>query len=280
MVKRAIATLLFCLLSAPAWSQPETFDTRSLKHCGQVTGSHPLSGGRFVTQDGRTVKLALVKAPEYWEKGARYRSWPHAAVAKDRLLALISARQLTLFCEGQEVNRHGETVAHVFDGDQWLQYTLVSEGHVFVFPAPTRRRGLQQLYAAEDQSRAQRLGLWAYNNLTPLPVEDRRVQPGLFKIVYGTVRDAATVGPTTYLNFGDDWRTDFTVEIPAAALRQFTRAGLDPLAFGGQMLEVRGWLDFKAGPRLVVQGPGQVRLMEPHEGPISAPVAEAQATRQ
>jgi len=266
VVKHAIALLvLSAILAAPGLASAQTFslNTRGLTACGTLVGNRAISGARFEAEDGTVVKLALVKAPELWTDDGPYKSWPHASGARDALDTRIRGRELLLFCEGNKTNRRGETVAHVASGERWLQAELVSAGHIFVFPAPIRQHGVETLLSLEDTARDARRGIWAYDNLLPVAATREAARPGWFQIVRGQILSAQTVGNTTFLNFGEDWRTDFTVEIPAAAARRFERAGIKVSALGGRTVEARGWLDYKAGPRLVVLGPGQLRFRDP-----------------
>lgn len=258
------AMLIFLWALLPAGLHAEVLNTEGLTHCGEVTGADAIGGARFTTDDGDTIKLALVKAPEIWEKGAPYKDWPYARQSKQALIDATKGQTMTLYCEGANTNRLGEIVAHVVMADgTWLQHSLISEGHIFVFPRPTRRRGLAVLFQAEDAARASRKGLWALDNLRPIEATNPSIRAGWFHIVTGTVLNAQQVRQTIYLNFGDDWRTDFTVEIPASAFGHFEKAGIAPLSFEGKRVEVRGWIDFKGGPRLLLQGPGQIRELPP-----------------
>ena len=74
----------------------------------------------------------------------------------------------------------------------------------------------------------------------------------------GVVRDAAKVRERIYLNFGADFRTDFTVSIDRRDWRTFDRAGVDPLALEGAKIEVRGWLVSRNGPMIEVTHPEQI----------------------
>lgn len=260
-MRRCVAILFLGLLAGPA--QGQTLDTTALKPCGETVAGDATGGARFKSADGQTIKSALVKAPELWEPGANYASWPHAIEARKALQEKVAGKSVTLYCEGQKTNRLGELVAHVIMPDgRWLALELVREGHVFVFPGATRRQGLESLYAAEEEARAARRGLWQFKNLTPVTADGGEVKPSWFQIVRGTVKDVGAVRGTYFLNFGDDWRTDFTIEIPPLVVRQFTQLGRNPEDLRGHMLEGRGWIDFKAGPRLLLQGPGQLRLLD------------------
>lgn len=260
MVKHLIALLVFSCWTVALAAVPPELDPRGLKACGTFQGVQAIDGARFEVSGGTVVKLALVKSPELWPTGSAYKSWPHAQESKDALDKMIRGQNLRLFCEGNPRNRLDETVAHVVAEGVWIQATLVEDGHALVFPAPTRSQGLDTLYGLEDRARQARRGLWAFNNLQPVATARDAARPGWFQIVAGTVLKANKVGKITYLNFGMDWRTDFTIEIPAAAARRFTKAGIDILALAGKSIEARGWIDYKAGPRLVVLGPGQMRV--------------------
>ncbi len=270
-MRQCVAILFLGLLSMPAFGPAlgQALDTAPLKPCGETVAGDAIGGARFKSAEGQVIKNALVKAPELWEPGASYASWPHAVEAKKALQEKVTGKTVTLYCEGQKTNRLGEMVAHVIMPDGgWLALDLVREGHVFVFPGATRKQGLTTLYEAEEEARQASRGLWQYKNLIPVGAEDGQVKAGWFQIVRGRVREVGVVRGTYYLNFGEDWRSDFTIEIPPLVVRQFNQLGIDPQAFTDRTVEGRGWIDNKAGPRLLLQGPGQVRLLDTAaEGP-------------
>ena len=53
----------------------------------------------------------------------------------------------------------------------------------------------------------------------------------------------------TYVNFGKDWRTDFTIRIPGNVLREFAKRGVDVLDFHGSQV-IRGWIRRWNGPMI------------------------------
>ncbi|WP_417449462.1 thermonuclease family protein [Kordiimonas sp.] len=257
---RILAILFLILGTHPLAAQP--FDPASLKACGSTVAGEAISGARFKSAEGQTVKIALVKAPELWAPDAAYKSWPYGPEAKAALDARIRGKIVTLYCEGPSTNRLGELVAHVvMENGDWLALDLVREGHVFVFPGAIRRHGLTTLFQEEEGARNDRRGLWRFSNLDPVEAQSEAVNPGWFQIIRGQVQDVSIVRGTYYINFGEDWRTDFTIEIPPLVARQFAKQSVDPMSLKGERVEGRGWVDFKSGPRLLVQGPGQLRQL-------------------
>ncbi|MCW8951924.1 MAG: thermonuclease family protein, partial [Rhodospirillales bacterium] len=83
-----------------------------------------------------------------------------------------------------------------------------------------------------------------------------------FQLVEGRVVDTANVKGTVYLNFGRNWRTDFTVAIHRRALRLFEKTGVDPLLLKGRTIRVRGWLRSRNGPMIEATHPEQIEAFE------------------
>ena len=81
-------------------------------------------------------------------------------------------------------------------------------------------------------------------------------------MVEGTVLDSAEVRGRTYLNFGEDWRSDFTVTISPKDKRRFREESFDLLALKGRRIRVRGWLHQRNGPMIDVTHPEQIELLE------------------
>lgn len=73
------------------------------------------------------------------------------------------------------------------------------------------------------------------------------------------MRDVARVRGTTYLNFGADWRSDFTVMIDARARRRFDHAGIDLDALEGREVLARGWIRSRNGPMIEATHPEQLQ---------------------
>ena len=59
------------------------------------------------------------------------------------------------------------------------------------------------------------------------PPSDLTQDIGTFRLVEGRVLDAARVRGTTYLNFGEDWRNDFTIAVRRDSRAAFEEAGFD-----------------------------------------------------
>lgn len=99
--------------------------------------------------------------------------------------------------------------------------------------------------------RRARLGLWsepAYAERAAYRTRELMRYRSTYQLVMGRVARVATAGGRRYLNFGTDWREDFTVGIASAALRADPGWAAALQAMEGRVLRVRGWIERRNGP--------------------------------
>jgi hypothetical protein len=77
----------------------------------------------------------------------------------------------------------------------------------------------------------------------------------------GRVRETAEVRGRIFLNFGEDWREDFTVMIAPKRTDSFEDAGMDLLGLKGRWIRVRGWIESYNGPMIEATHPEQIEVM-------------------
>jgi hypothetical protein len=188
-----------------------------------------------------------------------------AAAARERLAALVAGRRVALHTGGRAVDRHGRLLAHLVRAEDglWVQGALLADGLARVYTFADVRALAADMYALEVAARQARRGLWAqprFAVLTPETVADRLYG---FRVVEGVVHEAAEVRRRVYLNFGADWRTDFTVSVAPGDRARFAEAGLDLLALAGRRVRVRGWVRSYNGPLIDADHPEQVEVLPP-----------------
>ncbi len=122
------------------------------------------------------------------------------------------------------------------------------------------------LLSAESLARAARAGHWESGYFQVLNLEEtmagERHNAGDFQIVEATVLDVTDYRGRYFLNFGDDYRTDFTVTIAPQNMRSFRAADIDPEIFEGKRVRVRGWMEAYNGPNLPVSVPEAIEVLE------------------
>jgi hypothetical protein len=76
-----------------------------------------------------------------------------------------------------------------------------------------------------------------------------------YEIVAGTVAKVAVMRARTYVNFGADWRNDFTAGIEARVLRANPEWAKTLTSLEGKRVEVRGWIQYRNGPYIDIEDP-------------------------
>ncbi|MFZ5789734.1 MAG: thermonuclease family protein [Pseudomonadota bacterium] len=222
-----------------------------------------IDGDTLALEDGRELRLVGIQAPKLALGRPDFPTWPLAAEARSALERLVQGQVLALFAGGQQTDRHGRMLAHLKRADGlWIQGAMVQAGLARAYSFPDNRALARELLALEAEARAAGRGIWAdpfYRVRGPDELADAIDS---FQLVEGRVVSATKPKSRLYLNFGADWKTDFTVAIDAKALRLFAAAGLDPLAFQGRRLRVRGWVKSFNGPLIDVTHPEQIEVLQ------------------
>ena len=215
----------------------------------------------LVLHDGRAIHLEGIRFPN----GSQDRAPGFLAdQATDALNAMARGHRLSVAAVPPKQDRYDRVRGQVFDFDAaepWLQIALLKRGLARVEIAPDRIECWSALYAAEAEARAARAGLWsssAYAIRTPDTV---RADTGSFQIVQGTVLNADVRDGRAYLNFGADWKTDFTVTISPEDMANFRQDGVDPRGYTGKTVRVRGIVQQLGGPEIEIANPQQVEVV-------------------
>ena len=230
--------------------------------------SEVVDGDTVLLDSGLAVRLIGTQAPKLALGREDFADWPLAHEARAALAELALGRNVQLGYGGEEKDRYGRALAHLFveDGDTpiWAQSRMIEAGLARVYSFPDNRRCLDQLFAGEAQARAEKLGIWAdpyYSVRAADRPDDLLGRVGDYELVEGRVVLADRSGSRVYLNFGRYWKEDFTAVIEAPALRLFERDGFDPLVLEGALVRIRGWVDERDGPRIEVTHPEQIEVV-------------------
>lgn len=225
-------------------------------------------GDTVVLADGRVVRMIGTQAPKLPLDRPDFETWPLAPEAKAALEALALNKPVRLGFGGEEMDRYGRVLAHVFVEDEagaiWAQQAMIAKGLARVYSFPDNRACLELLFAAEGRARLAGLGIWGdpyYSVRAADAPGDLLVRAGHYELVEGRILLAEKSGGRVYLNFGRFWKEDFTAVIEASALRVFAKAEFDPLVLTNALVRIRGWVDDRDGPRIEVTHPEQIEVL-------------------
>lgn len=212
-----------------------------------------VSGDSLIDVDGE-IRLADIAAP------------PSSAPFADEARAALD-RLLGGSLQVEEVaarDRWGRRVAKVVDaGGAALQERLIAAGAARVRPETDDYAFIRRLLEREREARAARLGLWRLADYRIRDSADAADAIGGFHLVEGVVRTAEKVRGRVYVNFDDDFRTDFSLTAKSGLARRWARDGLvDLVGLAGARLRSRGYVASINGPSIEVAHPLQIERID------------------
>ncbi|HEY4135968.1 MAG TPA: thermonuclease family protein [Alphaproteobacteria bacterium] len=211
---------------------------------------------------GRQVRLVGTQGPKLPLGRPNYPTWPLAPEARAHLVGLVQGKRVTLHYGGAREDRYGRILAHLTTEDgTWIQGAMLADGFTRVYTFADNRSAIPEMLALEAQARAAKRGIWANAYYRIRKPDDLKGAADSFQIVEGRVLQATATRDRAYLNFGADYKTDFTVSIAKRDFKAFGRA-FDPKRFANHVVRVRGWIESINGPAIDATHPEQIEVLE------------------
>ena len=227
-----------------------------------------VDGDTLFLSSGLKVRLSGMQAPKLSLGRAHITDWPLGAESKTALQELALGQTVTLYYGGERRDRYGRALAQVFiggdDSGAYLQEEIIRRGLGRVYTWPDTWQDSPRLLAAEKAARAAARGMWALDRYKIRSPEPNGLAQDVdsFQIVEGIITSMAEIRGRIYLNFGADYKTDFTVIIDEDRRKGFKEADYDPLNLEGAKVRVRGWIELKNGPSIWLTHPAPLELLD------------------
>jgi len=212
--------LIFCLAAVPARGQSADDAWKGYSVYRSV------EGGLSLSRDGLLAPNGEVLLPE-------------AVAWLPEIAANSASGPVTLYWhDSHPEDRYGRREVEIV-GSAWLQEDWLKAGRTFLLHGAGSPEVAARLKTAEVSARRVRRGLWARD--LPVCHGEADAALGTYTVVQGRVLEVGAVNGQTFLNFGPDRRTDFTIRVENRNRRDFGgREGL--AALKGRLIEARGFL--------------------------------------
>lgn len=219
-----------------------------------------IDGKTFTDYNGNTYSLGSLDIA--FDEGT------HQIASKELLEKLIKDKTLILFQTKKESvgrkNRLGHTVVHALReiDKAWVQSTLIANGLARVKTTSLNPEQATTLLKHEDNARQNKLGIWNDATYQILKPETANENIGAFHVVEGKVNKVAITKNNIYLNFGDDWKTDFTIGISSKTRKKISKKNISAQEWTHKKIRVRGWIRSYNGPYIELTHIEQIEFLE------------------
>ena len=269
-VPLAYAGLLAVLVSLPVSAQMEIDGNAAADVTCHLTAGEPgtvaevVDGDTLILADGRVVRMAGVEAPKphLAMDGANIDEFARAA--HDALEGFVAGARIEIRLGEFSRDRHDRTLAQVYLGDgTWLQEAMVEAGFVRVRPFAGDFSCLGDLVKHERGARDMARGLWRSAEYSVVSAYDPSLieRKGLYVLVEGWVVSVGHGNRVDFLNFGRNWRHDFTVIVGSSLAGRFADSGLPIDGLAEQRVRVRGVIEESGGSAIRLNDPGEIEVL-------------------
>lgn len=226
--------------------------------------------------NGTQLRLAALLGPASYDSPSAPVNWPPEHAAMKTLAARVLGQDVAVALERSNSDRHQRYIGQVLFRepargadvpivDRWLQATMVNSGHARVALTPEIDRACAQiLLATEAEAEAAQRGLWRLALYKPKRAEDTRQlrrYRSTYQIVEGVVARVSQRRSAVYLNFGRDWKRDFTAKLSRIMLKRAGLTAPDIRRLHKQAVRIRGWIEKRNGPLITVWRPEQIEIV-------------------
>ena len=206
--------------------------------------------GLLYLENGEVVELAEIIISKEFNKSA-------VNIIKEQ----AENKQVKIVYRSEEKNRYDRYLSYVYNADNLLQNILLERGLANYYPMVMYDHTDGDFLLAEATARDHKKGLWRRNVIISSVEAEQNIAKyrNKFKIVEGVVVDVKQVRDKLYLNFGQDWKTDFTTVIRKENLQNFPELDFESLI--GKTVRVRGWMELYNGSAMEIYNAGHIQVL-------------------
>ncbi|MBI5682227.1 MAG: thermonuclease family protein [Deltaproteobacteria bacterium] len=190
--------------------------------------------------------------------------------AKDRNRKLVEGKKIKLvICKSEPRDKYGRILAWVYTGGSLVNAVLVKEGYARVFIiSPCGIEKKEEFERYEREAIKGKIGIWSVDkkfakDSKVISAIDASKYIGKVISVKGRVVGIFNTDKATFLNFGNDYKKDFTVVIFRKDKVKFNRNGITSFdLYKNKEIVVTGKIQEYNGPEIIVDNPSQIEVIK------------------
>ena len=230
-----------------------------------------IDGDTLVLEGATRLRLIGIDTPEIRKKIGSvfiYEPAPFSIEAKEFTRQLAEKRFARIEFDVEKKDKYGRILGYCFikqdGGEVFLNKELLQAGFAVLYTYPPNVKYVEEFVESQKQARRNRTGLWGAYEV--VPAEEAGDFIGHIRTVKGKVLSTYNSGKAIFLNFGRDYKTDFTVVIFKNCFEYFHSLDIRPeLFYRGKTVKVSGRIREYNGPEIIVNFPLEIEIVQEEE---------------
>lgn len=222
-----------------------------------------IDGDTVKLDNGEAVRFIGIDTPELHKRTGD--NWadvndPFALEAKQLSEKLVKGKLVRLEFDIELRDKYSRLLAYCFADNVFVNERILEEGLGLLYTRPPNVKYSEILVAAQKRARDNQKGLWSNEQFISAKAAANYI--GSIATVEGKVLKVKESEKVIYLNFGADYKKDFTIVIFRQDLASFLAAGINPAKFKSKTVRVFGKIKEYNGPEIIVRHPSQIEILQ------------------
>lgn len=222
-----------------------------------------IDGDTVRLSNGELLRYIGIDTPEMRIKHGGtfvYSPQPFAKEATQLNQELVGGKFVRVEFDVEKRDTYRRLLGYCFIDEMMVNKKLVEEGLAVLYTKPPNIAYADELIFAQKQARKNKKGLWATYETIDHTQAHRYINQ--IRTVRGRIINTYDSGKVVFLNFGYNYKTDFTVVIFRSSLSLFLNKGINPVSFyRGKTVEVTGRIKEYNGPEIIVNIPEEIAVI-------------------
>lgn len=257
-MKKLVFLPLFFLLSCASFSS----------NYSDIKVSKVIDGDTIILANGKHLRLIGIDTPEvrkYVSGKFEYSPQPFSLEAKEFVNNLIGGKNIRVEFDVDRKDKYNRLLGYCFLHDRgkdiFVNERLLKEGLAVLYTYPPNIKYVDKFISAQKYARLSKKGIWG--SYSPVSPDRAGSFIGQIRTVRGRVLSSYKSERVLLLNFGADYKTDFTAAIFKDSWPYFLDKGIDPeKSYKGRVVEVTGRVREYNGPEIIVNYPAEIRVIK------------------
>lgn len=223
-----------------------------------------IDGDTVRLENGKILRYIGIDTPELRRKIEGrwiYSPAPFAEEAEEYNKKLVEGKYVKVEFDVKKTDEYGRLLGYVFVDNTFVNAKLLEEGLAVLYTQPPNVKYVDLFIRLQKKARKERKGLWGSYEVVDASSAYKFI--GQIRRVKGKVLSTYRSQNCIFLNFGKDWRKDFTVVIFRKSWDYFKRKGIDPEVFyKNKTIEVTGRIREYNGPEIIVNLPEEITVLD------------------